>query len=73
MTFYAVYIAICTSGIQPADCDKQTATHWIVAPERQSDPAGCFRFGLEYIAQTGLVIPGQTYPKVICVPMKAPE
>ena len=71
--FYAVYIAICLSSISPADCNKETATHWVVAPERQNDLAGCFKFGIEYISQTALVIPGQTYPKVICQPMKAPE
>jgi hypothetical protein len=71
--YYAVFIAICTVAIAPPDCDKHSATHWVVAPERQSDLAGCFRFGQEYIAQTALVIPGQTYPKVICVPMKAHE
>jgi hypothetical protein len=71
--FYAVLIAICAVAVAPGDCDKHTATHWVVGPERQSDLASCFRFGEEYIAQTSLVIAGVTYPKIFCQPMKAEE
>lgn len=71
--FYAVLIAICVVAIAPPDCEKKTATHWVVAPERQSSLSGCFKFGEEYIAQTSLVIPGETYPKIFCQPMKGEE
>ena len=71
--FYAVYIAVCTVDIAPADCDKHHATHWVVAPERQDSLSGCFKFGEEWIAQTALVVPGETYPKIYCEPMQAPE
>ena len=68
--FFAVFIAICQVAILPADCVKKTATHWVVAPERQANLANCFRFGEEWIAQTALVVPGVTYPKIFCQPMK---
>jgi hypothetical protein len=71
--YFLVYIAICAIALPPRDCNKASATHWVVAPERQNDLAGCFKFGEEYIAQTSLVVQGETYPIIICQPMAAPE
>lgn len=71
--FYAVYIAVCLSGMAPQDCNKTNAVHWIVAPERQDSIATCFMFGEQYIAQTSLIVPGETYPKIYCEPMQAEE
>jgi hypothetical protein len=73
MMFYAVYIAVCLAGMLSADCDKHTAVHWVVAPERQASLTDCFRFGLFYISQTALIVPGKTYPKVFCQSMQSPD
>jgi hypothetical protein len=60
-----VYVAICAAHIAVADCNRDTALDWIVAPERQSHPVACMIHGQQYAAASRLVSEG-TYPKVFC-------
>jgi hypothetical protein len=71
--YFLIWIAICVVAVPPRDCNKYTAVHWLVVPERQQDLAGCMYFGELYVSQTDLVVQGETYPKIICQPVKAPE
>ena len=63
--FQAVLL-ICSIAVAVEDCQRQTATQVVVAPEEQSTLAGCSVYGIEYAAQSGLLTDEHYYPKIRC-------
>lgn len=68
---YTAFIAICLIGMSPKECDRHSATSWVVAPENQAGLAACMIHGQQYAAESRLVEVGETYAKVYCRPVAA--
>lgn len=64
-TGYAATIAVCLVGTPVAECDRDAAVAWIVAPETTPSLPGCMMHGMTYAASSRLVDAG-SYPKIFC-------
>jgi hypothetical protein len=65
---YLVFIAVCAVGLSRLQCDRASATDWVAAPEPQPSLGACMIHGVEYAAQSRLVVAGKTWPRIYCVP-----
>jgi len=70
-TMLQIVILICSTGLLPADCQKDTALDVVVGPQA-SNPMMCGMQGQAYVARTAIVgrSPNE-YVKIKCSPLKA--
>ena len=61
-----ILVLICALAVAAPDCQPDTAIHSFYAPDPQPNLVGCFREGMMYASQSGLVQQG-TYSKVLCI------
>lgn len=61
----AVLILVCSVDVTPADCSQENAVDVIIGPPAPNEMM-CGRDGQAYVAETPFVVPGETYPKIIC-------
>jgi hypothetical protein len=64
---YAIVILVCALSLAPKDCQKDTATHILHAPDPQDSLTSCMMYAVRYAAEANIVTPGY-YPKVFCIP-----
>jgi len=64
---YAIMILVCSLSLTPKECQKDTATQVIHAPDEQDSLTSCMLYAIRYAAESNLVTDGY-YPKVFCIP-----
>jgi hypothetical protein len=62
---YSVAIAVCLSSTPVSECREPTAVDWVIAPSHPNSVSGCMIHGMQYAAESNLVIAG-SYAKVFC-------
>jgi hypothetical protein len=63
---YAIMILVCALSTPAKDCQKDTATQIIHAPDEQDSLTSCMLYAIRYAAESNLVTKGY-YPKVFCI------
>jgi hypothetical protein len=66
LNLFTVMILVCSVDLTPADCQPESAIDEIIGPAASNELL-CARDGEAYVATTPLVIPGETYPKILCM------
>jgi hypothetical protein len=64
-SLFKVLILVCSVNQTPQDCQPDTALDLIIGPPAANELV-CARDGQAYVANTPLVVAGETYPKILC-------
>ena len=60
-----VMILVCTVGVQPADCQNDTAVDVIKGPAAENE-IQCALYGQQLLASVAHLLDPHTYPKITC-------
>lgn len=65
---YSALVVVCMAATPVQQCNGPTSLHYMAAPEPQQGLSACAIHGLQYAAESHLVVAG-TYAKVFCRPV----